>query len=493
MISLDGNGPLYQQLSRGLRRSIRQQDYRRGARLPGSRELARQLKVSRNAVLAAYDQLLAEGYLVTRLKSGTFVSDKLPDDMLLAEQPGNTGIQPPAMTAQLSRNGLRASKAAREGRGLACFKRDLRFDFEYGVTRPDRETVQELERLHSKVINDDAFDYGDPAGDTLLRQQLAGHLQRHRAVTVSPEQIIITSGSQQALDICARVFLDPGDQVVLEEPAYQGARQAFEAVGADIIPAVVDQYGLNSASLNATADTAKLVYVTPSHQFPTGVVMPVGRRLELINWAVQTSTYIIEDDYDSEFRYDCRPLEAIASLSQAGPVIYLGTLAKSLFPSLRIGYMALPPQLVEPFGDMKWLIDRGNPVIYQRVMARFIESGGYERHLRRMNRRYAVNRQLLVDGLRDHLGDHVEISGSNAGTHVVVWSKQNQPGFIEQLISDCRKQHVGIYPIEPYYLEKPDRCGWLMGFSGLEQSAVTQGVMRLAECYRLLSRMLGRH
>ncbi len=483
MISMDGDGPLYQQLSRGLRHSIRQKDYQRGSRLPGSRELAKQLKVSRNAVLAAYEQLLAEGYLIALPKSGTYVSQTLPDDMLTPVQAEKAQLPSGVVSTHLSQNGKRAVKAAQDGRGLACTRQKLDYDFEYGVTRPDRDTVQELERLHSKVINNGAFDYGDPAGDLKLRRQLVRHLQLYRAVETTPEQIVITSGSQQALDLCARILLDPGDIAVLEEPAYQGARQAFEAVGAQILPADVDSSGLNPTGLIQAADTARLIYVTPSHQFPTGVVMPVGRRLELLSWAVRTNTYVIEDDYDSEFRYDCRPLEAIASLSNNNPVIYLGTFAKSLFPSLRLGFMVLPLQLVRPFSDMKWLIDRGNPVIYQRILAMFMQSGGYQRHLRRMNRRYAANRQQLVSALAEQLGDEIQISGSNAGTHLVVWFKRRKPDFISLLIETCKATGVGVYPIEPYYLSKPGRGGLLMGFSGLDEKLILLGVKKLAQIY----------
>jgi len=486
MIQLNGDGPKYVQLARGLRSAILSNELPAGSRVPGTRALAGDLQLSRNVVLAAYEQLLAEGYLETRPKSGTYVAAALAERSLGNFAADGATSSGPPIAPRLSRSGSRAVAEAGQARALAFFDHRLPIDFEYGIARPDAETIAEIGRLHTRVIGEPIYDYGDTMGDPSLRGELAQHLRRYRGIEVDADQIIVTSGSQQGLDLCARILLDPGDRVVVEEPLYQGARHVFNAAGAELIPAAVDEQGLDPAVLS-TAGRARMIYVTPSHQFPTGAVMPLGRRLALLDWAKQEQAYLIEDDYDSEFRYDCGPLQAIAGLTSDAPVIYLGTFAKSLTPSLRLGVLALPKALVGAFRDMKWLIDRGNPRAYQRVVAEFMASGGYERHLRRMSRRYAERRSCLVQALRRELGAVARIAGSNAGTHLVVWLDQLTSAAVAELVSGCADRGVGVYSLDPYYGSSQPRPGLLLGFSALTPAQISQGASMLAEVYRSLA------
>jgi len=484
VIQLDGEGTKYAQLARGFRDAILRNEFPPGVRIPGTRALAKDMRLSRNVVLAAYEQLLAEGYLESRPKSGTFVAQALANRLLEVCPKVASDARIRSDQPRLSRSGSRAVTEAGQARALSLFEQRLPIDFEYGIARPDAETICELGRLHGRVIRQAVYDYGDTMGDPALRAELAKHLRRHRGVAIDAEQVIVTSGSQQGLDLCARILLDPGDRVVVEQPLYQGARHVFNAAAAQLVPIAVDDQGMQVAALSDVAKGARMAYVTPSHQFPTGAVMPLSRRLALLAWARREQAYLIEDDYDSEFRYDCGPLQAIAGLASGAPVIYVGTFAKSLTPSLRLGLLALPKSLVGPFRDMKWLIDRGNPGVYQRVIAAFMANGGYERHLRRMNRRYAERRACLVQALHSELGAEVEVAGANAGTHLVVWLNRLSGSAVSELISGCRQRGVGVYSLAPYYASERPRPGLLLGFSALDPEQIQQGVAILAQIYR---------
>ncbi len=474
IVTLDGQGGLGEQLARSLRGALRAGRLAAGDRLPGSRRLARDLGISRNVVVGAYEQLEAEGYLTSRDRSGTFVA-ALPPDAPFAGRPPS--VRRPGKT-RLNDTARRIVEAGRRARALAEHDVPTALNFEYGVARPDEKTVQELRRLQDRALRAGCFDYADPAGLRELREALCRHLAVQRGLDADPDQVLITSGSQQALDLAARLMLGVGDRVVVEEPCYQGARQAFSAAGAELLPVAVDAEGLVVDAIPTR--NARLVYLTPSHQFPTGAVMPAGRRLELLAYARDTGCILIEDDYDSEFRYDCQPVECIAGLSGLDHVIYIGTFAKSLFPSLRIGYMVLPEPLVEAFQSAKWLTDRGNPSLPQRVLAEFMQSGAYRRHLRRCNRRYAANRTALVGALTDHFGDRVTISGANAGTHLVCRFDDLPADRGPSVIAACKARGATVYPIAPYYQTPPDTVGFLLGFAGLTPDHIAEGVATLA-------------
>lgn len=484
LLSLDGTGALYEQIARGLRRAIIGKDLGRGARLPGSRRLASDLSVSRNAVIAAYEQLLAEGYIESRARSGTFISSTLPDDVLRLEPLAGAKASGAGFEPELGESGARIVAAVKN---VSTVRETAPLDvnFQYGLAVPDDQAISELRRLHDSAVREPLFDYPDPAGDMELRRQLARLLRLNRGVQVAPSQIIVTCGSQQGLDLCARLTLDSGSEVVIEDPVYQGARCVFEATGARLLSSPVDAYGLNPNALPDPAPQVRLIYITPSHQFPTGGVMPLARRLDLLAWATRNRVLVLEDDYDSEFRYDCRPLEAIAALASPGasPVVYMGTFAKSLFPSLRLGFLAVPNALVEACTSAKWLTDRGSALVYQRVLALFIRSGGYERHLRRMSRRYFARRECLVTALREQFGSKVDIKGSNAGLHLTIALRGMTPESVERMVSGCREASVGVYPMSPYYFDTPPGAELLLGFSGVTEAQIREGVARMGQVY----------
>jgi GntR family transcriptional regulator/MocR family aminotransferase len=481
ILSLDGSGPLYAQVTRSLRQAIVRGDLQSGLRLPGSRRLARYLSVSRNIVIMAFDQLVVEGYLEPRVGSGTYVAAPGPDRRPPPGQQG-TGLDT-TRTPQLSPEGIRLVDAARDGLALARQRRQVKYNFEYGLVAPDVVSQRRWRQLLSNSVHQDNFDYGNPAGDPELREAIAGHLNTHRGLSVKPRQVVVVAGAQQALDLIARLFVSPGDTVIVEEPQYQGARQALVAAGAQLLPLRVDHHGL---PVPVAISVARLAYITPSHQFPTGVVMPVHRRFELIRWAAATRTLIVEDDYDSEFRYDSRPLQALAGLEGEAPVVYVGTFAKSLFPGLRLGYLVAPTPLAEQLTHAKWLTDRSCPVPLQRALARFMADGDYQRHLSRMRRRYGESRRVLVEALTHNFGSRIVIQGGEAGIHLVVWfpglSKEQEPALIAAgLEAGC-----AVYPIAGYYVDPDQReCpGLIMGYSGLRSEAIVAGVGRLATAWR---------
>ena len=466
MILSSATAPLYERVYLTLRDRILGGQLLTGERLPSSRALADDLGVSRNVVLIAYDKLLSEGYTETKAGSGTFVRAlTLP-----------TQIQT-ATDLKLSDYGNRAVEV--RPRSPYAEQTALPYNFRYGLTPPDEQLARLWKRSLAKQALSVPLDYQNPAGYLPLRRALASYLGRARGVVASAEQILITGGSQQALDLSARVLLNPGDTVLLEDPHYQGARLVFQARGAKLHYAKVDHEGLRVPDAVEEKVAAKLAYVTPSHQFPSGAVLSLKRRLELLEWAHKNEAFILEDDYDSEFRYHGKPIPAIQGLTQAkGRVIYMGTFSKLLFPSLRLGFVVLPPNLVEVFAAAKWLSDRFSPVLEQAALAELMSSGRFERHVRRMRVQHAKRRRALLKGLKPL--KNTEIQGSNAGLHLVVWLNDFSPKDAERLVSKAHELGVGIYPITPYYQQTPERLGLLMGYAALDESAIQEGTRRLA-------------
>jgi GntR family transcriptional regulator/MocR family aminotransferase len=332
----------------------------------------------------------------------------------------------------------------------------------------------------ARAVSVSALHYGPPEGYAPLREAIAAYLGRSRAVLCEPGQIIVVNGSQQALDLAARVLLDAGDSVLIEEPHYQGARQVFLAAGARLLPMPVDEEGLVTTSLPDARAAARLVYVTPSHQFPTGTIMSLVRRLALLQWAEATAAYVLEDDYDSEFRYEGRPVEAVQGLDRSGRVIYIGTFSKVLFPALRLGYLVLPPPLVPLFSAAKWLTDRHTSILEQAALTDFIHEGHFEHHLRRSRTRNAARRAALLEALDTYLGARVEVWGANAGVHLLVWLQDVAPDQLSAFIDCAARAGVGLYPVTPYYLTPPRRAGLLLGYAAMAADDMRAGVQRLA-------------
>ena len=484
-VKLDGPGALYQQLYHSLRGVILTGQLAPGARLPATRALARELGVSRNTVLLAYEQLLAEGYAVGQAGSGTYVAASLPDAMLATARAVPEVVRAPhPLPPRLSAYGQHVSMhSPMPPPGDEPRPASVRYDFRYGLPAVEEfphEIWRRLLARRARSASLRSLRYGPPEGYGPLREAIADYLRRSRAVVCEPEQIVVVNGSQQALDLAARVLLDSGDRVVLEEPHYQGARQVFLAAGAKILSGPVDAEGLHVEALPPAAAEARLAYVTPSHQFPSGAIMSLARRLALLSWAEHTDAYVIEDDYDSEYRYEGRPVEAVQGLDRRGRVIYVGTFSKVLFPALRLGYMVLPKPLVQPFLAAKWLTDRHTSTLEQEMLTDFICEGHFERHLRRSRTRNAARRAALLDALDTYLGSRISISGANAGIHLLVWLHDVEVQQMDTLIEDGARAGIGLYPVSPYYLSPPSRAGLLLGYAAMTETEIHAGIKGLA-------------
>jgi len=476
-LELDGEGALHRQAYRALRSAILAGRLGAGSRLPSSRGLARELGIARNTAIAACEQLVAEGYAVTRHGAGTFVAERLPETAARAPR-----ARAPRRRVRLSSHGERLRRAAPRG-GLSWNppRAQLPYDFRYGEPAyPDLPyaTWCRLLARHARRATRRDLDYGPPGGAPELREALAGYLARARGVDCEPAQVLVVQGSQQAIDLSARLLLDPGDGAVIEDPHYPALRLALAAAGAEIVALPVDGEGLPVERLPERG--ARLACVTPSHQFPTGAVMPLARRLALLAWARDADAFVLEDDYDSEFRYDGRPLESLQGLDRDERVLYVGTMSKVLFPSLRIGYLVVPEPLVDVFLAAKAVADTGSAGLEQRALAELIADGSFERHLRRARSRHGARRRALVEAIGEHLGDAVEVTGANAGLHVVLWVRGAPAERAAELRQRAATFGVGVYSVRPFYRRAPGRAGLLLGYGSLDLDAIREGVRRLA-------------
>jgi len=458
IVSLSSDAPLHLQVYHAFREAILSGRLAPGERLPSSRSEARLLGISRNVVLQAYSQLTAEGYLTGTIGSGTYVTRDLPES------------RPSSGFAAIS------SYAQRARAKKISPKKNLPYDFVYGLSRPDETTIRQWQRCIRRVSDRLPLDYGPTQGEPVLREAIASYLFRNRGIRSSSDHLFIVNGSQQALSLASRVLFEDGDRVAIENPCYQGAREIFEADGVRLLPQPVDGDGLDATTL----PRARGVYVTPSHQFPTGVTMPLARRLQLLAWAEANDAVVLEDDYDSGYRYDGRPLEAIQSLDDGGRVVYIGTFSKVLFPAIRVGFVSLPAALVPAFTKAKWLADRHAPALEQLALAEFLASGEFEQHLRRSRTRNGARRQTLLEALDRYVGDNVEVSGANAGIHLLVWLRERRP--LEAIIERAAAEGVGVYSTAPYFIGEPGRHGFLFGYGTLDEKAIEEGIRRFAKC-----------
>ena len=448
-----------------------------GEQIPATREIARKYEMARMTVNVAYEQLEIEGYVTSKPGSGTFVADKL--DLL-----GKTGhsaevelsdwaerLQSPefAFPHDISRQGLETANPKVE------------IDFGFGRSFSHIFPYDVWRKLLARYLStDDALlsKYGSVGGFGPLREAIASYVGRQRGVNCRPEQVFIISGVQQALDILSRMLLNKKDEVLVETPGYVNAARVFRSHGALLRPVPVDENGFQTDRIPQDSD-ARLIFVTPSNQFPHGGAMPVQRRLELIHWARSRNALIIEDDYDGELRYEGSPISAMQGLDNSGRVIYLGTFSKVLLPALRLGYVILPQQLCEPFLQAKMLMDRGAPTLTQAAIADFINEGHFERHLRNLRKLYAERRGVLVRAIQEHLEGEVTFANHPAGFHVMLYLKN---GVSEQhVIAETRKMGVGVYAGRPYHLNDWAPPSLVIGFSDLENSQIEEGIRRLGE------------
>lgn len=490
LVSLDGRGALYEQLYRALRDAIRDGLLAPGRRLPATRRLASDLEVSRNTVLGAYSLLRSEGYTVARVGSGTYVSSTLPEAYLLAgarRENGRGGSAPAPV--RLSRHGRWVAElgGGRRRRDDPRFAGVL-YDFSYGRLAYDDFPHAVWQRALSRASRETSaasLDYGDPAGEPPLREAVAEYLGRVRGVRCEPERIVVVNGSRQGLDLAARLLLDPGDAAVLEDPHFDEARRLLTAWGVRTLTVPVDDDGLRPERLPRDDDRVRLAYVTPSHQFPSGGVLPLERRLELLEWAEGEGVYIVEDDYDSEFRYEGRPVEAVQGLDRRGRVIYLGTFSKVMSPALRVGYLVLPERLAPAFREAKWLADCHTPRLVQRALAAFLAEGHFERHLRRVRTRNAGRRRALLEALDVHLGDRIEVAGSNAGVHLLLRVPDLPAAAVPGLLERAARRGVRVYSALHYYASPPDHAELLLGYASMTERQIEAATGRLAAAVRV--------
>jgi GntR family transcriptional regulator/MocR family aminotransferase len=471
--------PLYKQLYERLRGEILAGQLERGARLPSTRTLAGELGVSRTTTALAYEQLLLEGYLESRVGQGTVVARSLHATLLNAQTDRTPSSQTDARKTSTIHLASRVRPLKeipyperREGRTGGTFyggepALDL-FPYEVWARLIARRARQSLREFAH---------YQPPAGYYPLREAIAAQIGITRGVRCTPEQIILTAGSQGALDLAVRTLLNPGEAAWLENPGYFGARGALLAAGARLVPVPVDKQGLVVEIGRQRCQEARLVSTTPSHQFPTGVTMSLGRRLALLDWAREAGAWILEDDYDSECRFSGRPLEALQGLDHAGRVLYIGTFSKVLFPALRLGYLVSPTELIAPLLAMRRFIDVHIPILEQMALTDFMNEGHFARHLRHMLQHYSQRRDLLHRELCVHLGGLLEVHAPEAGMHLVGWLP---PGKDDQRAAKLAA-HMGIevMAISKYSLEPLPRGGLVFGYAGTDEEAILHGVKTL--------------
>ncbi|MGH8495429.1 MAG: PLP-dependent aminotransferase family protein [Gammaproteobacteria bacterium] len=463
---------LHRQIYDGLRRAILDGLLRPGQRVPSTRTLALELQVSRLPVLTAYDQLLHEGYLDGRVGSGTFVSAALPDDLL-----HSPALQAPAARRSAARRVPRLPPRARDEGRLGPFRMSLPALDEF----PHAAWARLVAR-HAHTLTHEQMAYGDPAGLVPLREAIAEHLRAARAVRCEAGQILIVSGSQAALRLAMAVLLARGDRVALEEPGYPGARSALLAAGAELVPIPVDEEGMSVTSLRKRGGRVRAAYVTPSHQYPLGTSMTAARRLALLDWAVRRGAWVLEDDYDSEYRYVSRPLGALQGMDAHERVIYIGTFSKVLFPAVRVGYIVVPPSLWQRFVDAREAFDLLSPSLYQLALAQFLREGRFARHLRRMRGLYLERRDALLTGLARHCGDRLTVHNADAGLHVAALLSEGLDD--NDVVRRMAGRGLTATALSTCYAGPARRKGLLLGFGGSTERRLLEATRVLGEVLR---------
>jgi GntR family transcriptional regulator/MocR family aminotransferase len=489
---------LHRQLYDSLRDAIVRGRLAPRTRVPGARTLAAELGVARNTAASALAQLQAEGYVEARERSGTFVCSILPDAALAPPRPSSASsvrampdgaptVATPAPT--LSQRG-RAATAYATSPGDREPSRPRAF--RVGVPALDAFPWPLWTRLTSRRLRASAAalaDYGMAAGYAPLRAAIAAHVGAARGVACSAEQVVVTNGAQQALELAARLLLDPGEAVWMEEPGYLGARAAFASAGARLVPVPLDDEGIDVAEGTRRAPSARLAYVTPSHQYPTGVTMSATRRLALLRWARDAGAWIVEDDYDSEYRYASRPLASLQGLAtdvgDGGRVLYVGTFSKTLFPGLRLGYLVVPTALVDAFARARGVSGRHASGVEQAVLTDFLDGGHHARHVRRMRVLYEERRDVLLRGLAEQVGGVLEPMASDAGMHLVAYLPADRPADEDRtLVAHAQAAGIELRALTAYALGPLPRGGLLLGFAACRPSEIRAGCRRLGAVLR---------
>lgn len=466
----EASAPLYQQVYTGLRDAILEGRLTPGTRLPATRTLAEELGVSRMTVLDAYDRLTLEGFLDARVGAGTWVSEQIDPALL----PGDSAESRPR-----SLSGRGDDITVLEGPTPRPYPEPT--PFQLGIPALDEFPLESWARIAGRAWRDAThaqLGYGGNTGYAPLREAVALHLRTSRGLGCTASQVIVVEGTQQGLDLSARVLLDRGDRCWMEEPGYGGARGAVVSAGGAPVPIPVDREGLRVDAGRRRAPDARLAYVCPSHQFPLGVVMSLSRRLALLSWAEERDAWILEDDYDSEYRYGGQPLMSLQGLDTSGRVLYLGSFSKTLFPSLRLGYVVVPPDLVDTFAKARAYTGQHAPTVNQALLADFMENGDFVRHVRRMRGIYEDRRDTLLEALDRELGAAVEVGPADSGLHVTV---RFRSPVDDVAISDrARDAGVEALPLSRFYDGVPGATGLVLGYGAAPPTATPPAAEILA-------------
>jgi GntR family transcriptional regulator / MocR family aminotransferase len=469
-VSLIGRTNVTREIYRQIRRVILDGQLRPGDLLPPSRVLARGLGVSRTTVAVAYDRLSSEGFVTARVGAGTFVSEQV------ARAPGEASQQ--RVVDNLLPRPMWESIPV-----PTVFDRPARFDFRPGLPDASLFPYQTWRRLMGRQLRSEAVGtgaYGHPAGHRGLRESIARHIGISRGVACSADDVSVTNGTQQALDVVARAFLAPGDGVAVEDPCYSPARWLFQTLGAHVVGVPVDRDGL---IVDALPHQARLVYVTPSHQFPLGMSMSLSRRLALLAWAERNNAAIVEDDYDSEFRFGGRPIEPLHTLDTAGRVVYVGSFSKTLLPTLRLGFLVTPPSLSAAVHKAKFVADWHTGLPVQAALARFIEDGSFARHIRKVGAVYRVRHARIVDVVARDFADHLEVIPSAVGLHVAVLARSRSAEQIDAVIRRAADAGVELLALSRFAVDRPPPAGLLVGYGAIPTTRLEEGLLRLRSCF----------
>lgn len=471
-----GSETLFAWLYRELRAAILEGRLKPGTMLPPTRALAMQWKIARGTVVRVFEQLIAESYLESRVGAGTRVNRKLPDEYFNAMEKPAAPAEP-AVKGKLSKRGGHMAfspfLAPMEVRGVRAFASNAP-----SVTHFPAELWSRLGARRVRLASRAMLSAGDVLGYRPLREAIAAHLGSTRGVVCEVDQVMIVSGTQQALDLIARLVLDPGDSVWMEDPGYPGASCIFRAAGAKLVPIPVDANGMKVAEGLKRAPDAKLAYVTPANQFPLCVTLPLERRLKLLEWSRTTGAWIFEDDYDTEFRFDGRPLTAMQGLAPNGNVIFSGSFSKMLFPSLRMGYLVLPPHLVEPMKAARSLTDRYGPMVEQAVLCDFVAEGHFGRYLRRMRGIYAENLELLMSESQRVWGDRLVLQPAQSGLQTIGWLSDGRNDM--EFAKAAQGVGVTVLPLSAWALRWKQQSGIQVGFAAVTPDEIRRGVQALA-------------
>lgn len=483
--ALDPNSasPLHKQLYEELRQSILSGRLAAGTRLPSTRTIANELGVSRNTVLNAFAQLLAEGYLDSQVGDGTYVIDTLPEELLHTRTENDRAARAVNTGRRLSKRGQVMAETS-----VHLFNhRGIPHAFRPGLPAFDEFPVELWARLHSrywKHMPRELLTYGEAGGYPPLRQAIADYLSAARGVCCTAEQVIIVAGSQQALDVATRILLDPGDAAWMEDPGYPGARATLQAAGANVIPVPVAADGLDVAAGIQRCPSPRVIYLTPSHQNPLGVTMSLSRRLALLEHASRVGAWLLEDDYASEYRYISRPVAALQGLDHDNRVIYIGTFSKVLLPSLRLGYLVVPPDLIHAFTAAHAAANFHAPTLDQAVLADFITEGHFARHIRRMRVLYQQRQAALIEAAERELGGLLEVHEAECGLQLVGWLPEGVHD--DMAVSAARRYGVESRALSFYSIEPPERGGLLLGYAFVTESEIAEGAKQLGKALRAM-------